>query len=202
MNKLKIITCNCKEEAEANRRRAIAEQEAVEQTVREAGNATRHITAEALSQLDDNPKKRSKLDVEVCSEVEGGSSNRLKEVDKFLLDVSALETHAAQFAASQFLDGSAPSAPLHQQRNANSRKAINSHQLPSSMPTVLKKEAAPPPSDQGSHRSAWKMSRVSPFRKNRRPVTVKESICPCPRHPSLLRHKGIQLIYLSICPCP
>eukprot|EP00971_Amphidinium_carterae_P126503 2506041-Amphidinium_carterae.1 len=59
MNKLKTITRDCEEEAEANRRQAIAEQEAIEQTFREAGNATRRITAEALSQLDDNPKKRS-----------------------------------------------------------------------------------------------------------------------------------------------
>eukprot|EP00971_Amphidinium_carterae_P198392 3937442-Amphidinium_carterae.2 len=96
MNKLKTITRNCEEEAEANRRRAIAEQEALEQTVREAGNATRHITAEALSQLeDDNPKKRSKMDEEVRSEVEGGSPKRLKEVDEFMLDVPALEAHAA-----------------------------------------------------------------------------------------------------------
>eukprot|EP00971_Amphidinium_carterae_P187316 3717788-Amphidinium_carterae.1 len=32
MNKLRIITCDCKEEAKANRLRAIAEQEAIEQT--------------------------------------------------------------------------------------------------------------------------------------------------------------------------
>eukprot|EP00971_Amphidinium_carterae_P184589 3664839-Amphidinium_carterae.1 len=52
MNKLRIITRDCEEEAEANRLRAIAEQEAIEQTV-------------ALSQLeDDNPKKRSKMDDE------------------------------------------------------------------------------------------------------------------------------------------
>eukprot|EP00971_Amphidinium_carterae_P158091 3133677-Amphidinium_carterae.1 len=40
MNKLKIIARDCEEEAEANRRRAIAEQEAIDQTIREAGNAT------------------------------------------------------------------------------------------------------------------------------------------------------------------
>eukprot|EP00971_Amphidinium_carterae_P046377 912985-Amphidinium_carterae.1 len=101
MNKLRIISCDCEEEAESNRRRAIAEQEAIEQTAREAGNATRHITAEALRQLDDNPKKRSKLDAKVRSEVEGGPPKRLKEVDEFQMDAPALEKHAAQLAASQ-----------------------------------------------------------------------------------------------------
>eukprot|EP00971_Amphidinium_carterae_P231915 4602536-Amphidinium_carterae.1 len=62
MNKLRIITRDCEKEAEANRLRAIAEQDTIEQTVPEVGNATRHITAEAFSQLeDDNPKKRSKM---------------------------------------------------------------------------------------------------------------------------------------------
>eukprot|EP00971_Amphidinium_carterae_P103090 2040627-Amphidinium_carterae.1 len=36
MNKLKLITCDCEEEAEANRLRAIAEQDAIEKAVREA----------------------------------------------------------------------------------------------------------------------------------------------------------------------
>eukprot|EP00971_Amphidinium_carterae_P229952 4563703-Amphidinium_carterae.1 len=62
MNKLKIITRDCEEEAEANRLRAIAEQEEIDKAVRAAGNATRHITAEALNLLDDAPKKRAKLD--------------------------------------------------------------------------------------------------------------------------------------------
>eukprot|EP00971_Amphidinium_carterae_P162652 3224700-Amphidinium_carterae.1 len=97
MNKLMLLTRDCEEEAEANRLRAIAEQDAIEKAVREAGNATRHITAEALDQLeDDNPKKRSKMDEDVRSEVEGGSPKRLKEVDEFMLDVPALEAHAAQ----------------------------------------------------------------------------------------------------------
>eukprot|EP00971_Amphidinium_carterae_P109115 2160608-Amphidinium_carterae.1 len=47
MNKLKIMTKDCEEEAEANRRRAIAEQEEIDKVIREAGNATRHITADA-----------------------------------------------------------------------------------------------------------------------------------------------------------
>eukprot|EP00971_Amphidinium_carterae_P005066 101367-Amphidinium_carterae.1 len=83
MNKLRIITCDCEEEAKANRLRAISEQKAIERTVLEAGNATCYITAEALSQLeDDNPKKRSKTNDDVYSKVEGGSSKRLKEVDE------------------------------------------------------------------------------------------------------------------------
>eukprot|EP00971_Amphidinium_carterae_P074005 1463019-Amphidinium_carterae.1 len=86
MNKLKIITRDCEEEAEANRRRAIAEQEEIDKAIREAGNATRHITAEALNQLDDSPKKRAKLDKVAPTEVEGGSPKRLKEVDEFQLD--------------------------------------------------------------------------------------------------------------------
>eukprot|EP00971_Amphidinium_carterae_P253370 5030523-Amphidinium_carterae.1 len=94
MNKLRIITCDCEEEAEANLLRAIAEQKAIERTVLEAGNATCHITVEALSQLeDDNSKKRSKTNGDVNFKVEG-----------------ALKAHAAQLAASQFPDGTATSA--------------------------------------------------------------------------------------------
>eukprot|EP00971_Amphidinium_carterae_P247890 4922629-Amphidinium_carterae.1 len=80
MKKLRIITYDCKEEAEANRFQAIAEQEAIERTVREVGNSTCHITPEALSQLEgDNSKKRFKMNDDVRFEVEGGSSKRLKE---------------------------------------------------------------------------------------------------------------------------
>eukprot|EP00971_Amphidinium_carterae_P322168 6403862-Amphidinium_carterae.1 len=56
------MTRDCEEEAEANHRRAIAEQEEIDKAIREAGNATRHITADALTQLDDGRKKRAKLD--------------------------------------------------------------------------------------------------------------------------------------------
>eukprot|EP00971_Amphidinium_carterae_P293607 5829128-Amphidinium_carterae.1 len=60
LGKLKIMTRDCEEEAEANCRRAIAEQEAIDQAILAAGNATRHIIADALSQLEDDTKKRAK----------------------------------------------------------------------------------------------------------------------------------------------
>eukprot|EP00971_Amphidinium_carterae_P339095 6476710-Amphidinium_carterae.1 len=78
MNKLKIISRERDEEVEANRRRVAIEQAEIEQAVRDA-NATRHITAEALSHLDDNPKKRAKLDQGTPTEVEVGSPKRMND---------------------------------------------------------------------------------------------------------------------------
>eukprot|EP00971_Amphidinium_carterae_P170739 3383810-Amphidinium_carterae.1 len=58
LGKLKIMTRDCEEEQEASRRRAVDEQEAIEQALLEHGNASRHITADALRQLQDDTPKR------------------------------------------------------------------------------------------------------------------------------------------------
>eukprot|EP00971_Amphidinium_carterae_P283772 5633860-Amphidinium_carterae.1 len=112
MNKLKIISRERDEEVEANRRRVAIEQAEIEQAVRNA-NATRHITAEVLSLLDDNPKKRAKLDQGPPTEGEVGSPKRMKDVDEFQVDLPALEVHEAQIAALTPADGSAASASEH-----------------------------------------------------------------------------------------
>eukprot|EP00971_Amphidinium_carterae_P089462 1770761-Amphidinium_carterae.1 len=153
MNKLKIICRDYEEEVEANRRRVVLEQAEIEQTVREA-NATRHITAEALSHLDDNPKKRAKLNQGPPTEVEIGSPKRMKDVDEFQVDLPALEVHEAQIAALTPADGSAASANEHSpmstpRRNQQKMSQKSPRGAVSALPTV--RENSVPPSDAASN---------------------------------------------------
>eukprot|EP00971_Amphidinium_carterae_P299122 5942586-Amphidinium_carterae.1 len=66
-----------------------------------------HITAEALRQLQDDTPNSARIPTGAPTVNEGGSPKCLEEVDEFALDLPALETHAAQLAASQSTDGSA-----------------------------------------------------------------------------------------------
>eukprot|EP00971_Amphidinium_carterae_P134938 2673737-Amphidinium_carterae.1 len=78
-----------------------------------------------------------------------------------MLDVPALEAHAAQLAASQFSDGTTPSASAAIATAAQKRQVKGQKQpttLPSSMPTVME-ETAPP--SKKSFRSANKQSEVA-----------------------------------------
>eukprot|EP00971_Amphidinium_carterae_P298572 5932167-Amphidinium_carterae.1 len=63
----------------------------------QAGNASRHITADALSQLEDATKKRANFPK--------GAPRWISQTFR-----RTLETHAAQLAANQAADGSAASA--------------------------------------------------------------------------------------------
>eukprot|EP00971_Amphidinium_carterae_P047869 942817-Amphidinium_carterae.2 len=107
LGKLKIMSRDCEEEQEANRRRAVAEQEAIEQALLDADNASRHITAAALSQLEGAESKPARVSKGAPTIHGGGSPKRMDEVDEFSLDTPALEAHAAQIAANQAADGSA-----------------------------------------------------------------------------------------------
>eukprot|EP00971_Amphidinium_carterae_P104971 2078711-Amphidinium_carterae.1 len=103
------MTRDHEEEVEANRRRAKAEQEAIDQAVLDAGNSSRNITAAALSQLEDDTQNHA-VPKGAPTVNEGGSPKRIDEVDEYALDVPALERHAAQLASNQAADGASASA--------------------------------------------------------------------------------------------
>eukprot|EP00971_Amphidinium_carterae_P238897 4742240-Amphidinium_carterae.3 len=88
LGKLKIMTRDCEEEQAANRRRAAAEQEAIEQALLEHGNASRHITADALRQLQDDTSERARIPKGAPTVNEGGSP----KVWKKLMNLHLLRT--------------------------------------------------------------------------------------------------------------
>eukprot|EP00971_Amphidinium_carterae_P008819 174076-Amphidinium_carterae.1 len=90
---------------EAKCRRAAAEQAAIEQEVQDAQNASRDITATALSQLGDDTSKPSADPDGAETVIECNSPKHMDEVDDLETDLPALQTHAAQLAALQAADG-------------------------------------------------------------------------------------------------
>eukprot|EP00971_Amphidinium_carterae_P199444 3958193-Amphidinium_carterae.1 len=159
LDKLKILTKERDEEVEANRRRAAAEQAAIEQSLRDAEHATRHITAVALSHLDDGTQKSADDHDGAATVVADGSPRHLEDVDERGEDLPALETHAAQQAALQASDGAAAGsvetsasvaaiAALHRR----AIKKIPAKTSTAPMEAVL--EEPPQPSEAGSYHSA------------------------------------------------
>eukprot|EP00971_Amphidinium_carterae_P351879 6492318-Amphidinium_carterae.2 len=71
------------EEIEASRRRAATEQDAIEETLRQAEHASRQITATALSQLGDDTPQRASDPLEMATVNDALSSRNMEDVDKY-----------------------------------------------------------------------------------------------------------------------
>eukprot|EP00971_Amphidinium_carterae_P200203 3973218-Amphidinium_carterae.1 len=135
---------------EATCKRALQEEQDIAAQVQAAGNVTRSITANALSQLGDATTPRD-LDVETTTVQEGVSPKNLNDVDEWQLDQPTRERHEAQIAAVQAMESEA----------ADSASASDS-KTPTSRPKGHKaKQTAleripedPTTSEAGSYRSA------------------------------------------------
>eukprot|EP00971_Amphidinium_carterae_P137765 2730604-Amphidinium_carterae.1 len=109
------------EEMEASSRRALQEEQDIAAQVQAAGNATRNITADALSQLGDGTTPRDR-DLETATVLEGLSPKHIDEVDEWQLDVPARERHEAQIAAVQATENeTADSASTSKPKKLTSR---------------------------------------------------------------------------------
>eukprot|EP00971_Amphidinium_carterae_P082372 1628600-Amphidinium_carterae.1 len=106
LGKLKLMLKDIEEKNTAIRQRAEDEADAVAKSLRDAEHASRNLTADALSLLEDDTPKPASDPNGAATVIEGSSPKRL-DVDEFGLDLPALQTHAAQLAALQAAEGAA-----------------------------------------------------------------------------------------------
>eukprot|EP00971_Amphidinium_carterae_P079543 1574087-Amphidinium_carterae.1 len=146
------------EEMEAIRKRSVEAEKAIDDTLREAENVSRCITAEALSQLGDSTPQRAHDFDETATVKEGLSPKQIVEFDEWNVDTQAREIHEAQVAAARDLDGDAsssasasdPKVRVPQIPHRGGGKNKQHKVLAAPMDTVLEDTL---PSDAGSYRS-------------------------------------------------
>eukprot|EP00971_Amphidinium_carterae_P112259 2223684-Amphidinium_carterae.2 len=123
LGKLTLMMKDRDEEMAAIRKRTIAEEQDIQAQVEVVDNATRLLTADALSTLPNESLKREGDADETGTIMEGLSPKQLDEVDPWEMDTLAKEPHDAALAAALSTDAQSSESPS---AAAQSKKPIPS----------------------------------------------------------------------------